>query len=70
MTIIFQQEDYFENSNNMFVNNNAENIEEFIEKGNINNQNYNFNYLNNNNDDYKEQFNEELDVNKLYSKNQ
>ena len=70
MIIIFQQEDYFENSNNMFVNNNAENIEEFIEKGNINNQNYNFNYLNNNNDDYKEEFNEELDVNKLYSKNQ
>ena len=66
----FEQEDYFENSNNMFVNKNAENIEEFIEKGNINNQNYNFNYLNNNNDDYKEEFNEELDVNKLYSKNQ
>ena len=65
----FEQEDYFENSNNMFVNKNAENIEEFIEKGNINNQNYNFNYLNNN-DDYKEEFNEELDVNKLYSKKQ
>ena len=64
------QEEYYD-QNNYFENKNMENVEDFIEKEN-NIQNYKFNYGNscNNNEDYKEEFSEELDVNKLYSKNQ
>ena len=59
----------------MIRNKNVENIEEFIKKESDNNEKYHFNYgnidkinNNNDNDDYKEEFSEELDVNKLYSK--
>ena len=57
-----------ENSN-INKGNNFENVEEFINNGN-NSQSYKFNYgeYMDNNEDFKEEFNEELDVNKLYSK--
>ena len=57
-----------ENSN-INKGNNFENFEEFINNGN-NSQSYKFNYgeYMDNNEDFKEEFNEELDVNKLYSK--
>ena len=57
-----------ENSN-INKGNNFENVEEFIKNGN-DNQSYKFNYgeYMDNNEDFKEEFNEELDVNKLYSK--
>ena len=57
-----------ENSN-INKGNNFENVEEFIKNGN-DNQSYKFNYEEymDNNEDFKEEFNEELDVNKLYSK--
>ena len=49
-----------------------ENVEDYIKKNNnnINKEIYKFNNeLNDNDDDYKEEFSEELDYNKLYSKN-
>ena len=48
-----------------------ENVEDYIKKNNNNNKEiYKFNNeLNDNDDDYKEEFSEELDYNKLYSKN-
>ena len=57
-----------ENSN-INKGNNFENVEEFIKNGN-DNQSYKFNYgeYMDNNEDFKEEFREELDVNKLYSK--
>jgi hypothetical protein len=57
-----------ENSN-INKGNNFENVEEFINNGN-NSQSYKFNYgeYMDNNEDFKEEFREELDVNKLYSK--
>ena len=57
-----------ENSN-INKGNNFENVEEFIKNGNSN-QSYKFNYgeYMDNNEDFKEEFREELDVNKLYSK--
>ena len=57
-----------ENSN-INKGNNFENVEEFINNGN-NSQSYKFNYgeYMDNNEDFKEEFSEELDVNKLYSK--
>ena len=46
-----------------------ENVEDYIKKNN-NKEIYKFNYeLNDNDNDYKEEFSEELDYNKLYSKN-
>ena len=64
-----EQEEYYD-TNNIFGNKNTENIEEFIEKENNSAQKYKFNYINNNNDDYKEEFNKELAVNKLNLKTQ
>ena len=49
-----------------------ENVEDYIKKNNnnINKEIYKFNNeLNDNDDDYKEEFSEELDYNKLLSKN-
>jgi hypothetical protein len=59
----------FGKNNNINKGNNFENVEEFIKNGN-NNQSYKFNYgeYMDNNEDFKEEFREELDVNKLYSK--
>ena len=64
-----EQEEYYD-TNNIFGNKNIKNIEKFIEKENNNAQKYKFNYINNNNDDYKEEFNKELAVNKLNLKTQ
>ena len=77
------QENNFSNSNfnnnrgtyeiNSFDNIIDENIEDFIEKrnkNNYNNEKYKFNYENNDNiNEEKEEFNEDLDYDKLYSKN-
>jgi hypothetical protein len=73
-----QEKNGFDNQD-IVRNKKMENIEDFINQDNENNQQYQFNYgnignINNNNNDYKdykEEFNEELelDVNKLYSKN-
>ena len=64
--INFEKED-----DNIIENKNKENIEDFIAKGSNSIQNYNFNYGDmSNNDDYKEEYNQELDANELYSKNQ
>ena len=47
-----------------------ENAEDFIGNNNkYNNEKYTFNYENNDDNDYKEEFSEELDYNKLLSKN-
>jgi len=78
-----KQENNFSNSN--FNNNRGtyeinsldniidENIEDYIEKrnkNNYNNEKYKFNYENNDNiNEEKEEFNEDLDYDKLYSKN-
>ena len=66
---INMDEEFGKNSN-IIKGNNFENVEEFIKNGNNNNQKYKFNYgeYMDNNEDFKEEFNEELDVNKLYSK--
>ena len=65
---INMDEEFWKN-NNINKGNNFENVEEFIKNGN-NNQSYKFNYgeYMDNNEDFKEEFREELDVNKLYSK--
>ena len=65
---INMDEEFGKNSN-IIKGNNFENVEEFINNGN-NSQSYKFNYgeYMDNNEDFKEEFNEELDVNKLYSK--
>jgi hypothetical protein len=65
---INMDEEFGKNSN-IIKGNNFENVEEFINNGN-NNQSYKFNYgeYMDNNEDFKEEFREELDVNKLYSK--
>ena len=58
--------------NAQFYNKINENVEDYIKKNNnnINKEIYKFNNeLNDNDDDYKEEFSEELDYNKLYSKN-
>ena len=58
--------------NAQFYNKMNENVEDYIQKNNnnINKEIYKFNNeLNDNDDDYKEEFSEELDYNKLYSKN-
>ena len=58
--------------NAQFYNKMNENVEDYIKKNNnnINKEIYKFNNeLNDNDDDYKEEFSEELDYNKLYSKN-
>ena len=63
--INFEKED-----NNIIENKKMENIEDFIAKESNSIQNYNFNYGDMSNyDDYKEEYNQELDSNKLYSKN-
>ena len=66
---INMDEEFGKNSN-IIKGNNFENVEEFIKNGNNNNQKYKFNYgeYMDNNEDFKEEFSEELDVNKLYSK--
>ena len=54
--------------NNIIENKKMENIEDFIAKESNSIHNYKFNYGDlNNNDDYKEEFSQELDTNKLYS---
>ena len=69
----FEVENYESNNNMMIKNKNIENTEEYIDKENSNNKNNEFNYIEgeniDNNEDFKEEFSEELDVNKLYSKN-
>ena len=69
----FEVENYESNNNMMIKNKNIENTEEYIDKENRNNKNNEFNYIEgeniDNNEDFKEEFSEELDVNKLYSKN-
>ena len=69
----FEVENYESNNNMMIKNKNIENTEEYIDKENSNNKNNELNYIEgeniDNNEDFKEEFSEELDVNKLYSKN-
>ena len=62
-------EDFGKNSN-MIKGNNFESVEDFMKNGNNDNQRYKFNYgeYMDNNEDFKEDISEELDVNKLYSK--
>ena len=69
----FEVENFESNNNMMIKNKNIENNKEYIDKENNNNKNNEFNYIEgeniDNNEDFKEEFSEELDVNKLYSKN-
>ena len=71
----YEQEKNGYDNQDLIKNNNMENIEDFINQENNYNEKYQFNYGNignnndNNDNDYKEEFSEELDVNKLYSKN-
>ena len=58
------------NANNNYNMMMDENKEDFIEnKNKFNIEKYTFNYENNDDNDYKEEFSEELDYNKLLSKN-
>ena len=66
----YNMDEEFWKNNNIIKGNNFENVEEYIKNGNNNSQSYKFNYgeYMDNNEDFKEEFSEELDVNKLYSK--